>query len=118
MKITRLKLSNLFSFDDFSLKDLDCGVNIIVGPNGSGKTNLVRALKLAKDVIEYRVRNVDFQSLLHDSSKSVSFKIEIEIELDKSELDILRDYIRTYVGKSRNAKIVSLNTHAYTTYLK
>jgi AAA15 family ATPase/GTPase len=44
MKIKKVKVHNLYSYHDaeFELDDY----NVIVGPNGSGKTNIVRILKL------------------------------------------------------------------------
>ena len=46
MKISRIQISNILTFSeedplDITLTDL----NYIVGPNNSGKTNLLRALK-------------------------------------------------------------------------
>lgn len=45
MRLTRLEAQNLLSFDTFEL-DLDPKRTVIVGPNGSGKTNLTRLLAL------------------------------------------------------------------------
>jgi len=45
MKLTRLSAQNLLSFDTFEL-ELDRQRTVIVGPNGSGKTNVTRLLTL------------------------------------------------------------------------
>lgn len=45
MKLTRLSAQNLLSFDTFEL-ELDPQRTVIVGPNGSGKTNVTRLLTL------------------------------------------------------------------------
>lgn len=45
MRLTRLEAQNVLSFDKFEL-DLDPRRTVIVGPNGSGKTNLTRLLAL------------------------------------------------------------------------
>lgn len=51
MKVTSLQVSNLLSFDDFCL-DFDDGLTILVGPNGVGKTNIVRILDLVTKLID------------------------------------------------------------------
>lgn len=52
MKVTSLHVSSLFSFDDFAL-DLGDGLTVIVGPNGSGKTNVVRVLDLVGKLLDW-----------------------------------------------------------------
>jgi predicted ATPase len=50
MRVKKICVQNFLSFDDFEL-DLDDNLTVIVGPNGSGKTNLVRALRLVREVV-------------------------------------------------------------------
>jgi hypothetical protein len=52
MKLASLHVSNLLSFDDFDL-DLDDGLTVIVGPNGSGKTNVVRVVDLVSKLVDW-----------------------------------------------------------------
>ena len=45
MKLRRLEIGLLPGIDKgFELKDLDDGMNVIIGPNGIGKSSLSRAL--------------------------------------------------------------------------
>jgi energy-coupling factor transporter ATP-binding protein EcfA2 len=46
MRLTRLLVENFLSFDHFDLEPIAPGLTTIVGPNGSGKTNLVRVFEL------------------------------------------------------------------------
>ncbi len=46
MKLRRLQVSNLLSFDEFEL-GFDDHLTLLVGPNGAGKTNVIRAIDLA-----------------------------------------------------------------------
>ena len=46
MRLTRLLVENFLSFDHFDLEPIAPGLTTIVGPNGSGKTNLVRVFDL------------------------------------------------------------------------
>jgi predicted ATPase len=50
MLVRRVRAKNFLSFQALDLK-LDKGVSVIVGPNGSGKTNLVRVFQLVRDVV-------------------------------------------------------------------
>lgn len=53
MHYTSLQLKNYRSYTDMSI-ELDPGVNIIVGPNASGKTNLLEALLVASKGSSFR----------------------------------------------------------------
>lgn len=56
--ITDLRLQNFRSYEDSSF-ELSPGVNIIVGPNASGKTNLLEAVLVLARGSSYRVRDHD-----------------------------------------------------------
>jgi len=52
MKLMHVNVKNLFSFDDVQI-DLDGNTAVILGPNGSGKTNLFRSLDLAATALRW-----------------------------------------------------------------
>lgn len=54
--ITNIRLQNFRSYKDFSFEFED-GANIIVGPNASGKTNLLEAVMVLAQGNSYRARN-------------------------------------------------------------
>lgn len=56
--ITDLRLQSFRSYDDASF-DFSPGVNIIVGPNASGKTNLLEAVLVLCRGSSYRVKDAD-----------------------------------------------------------
>lgn len=56
--ITNLRLQNFRSYQDESFEFGD-GVNIIVGPNGSGKTNLLEAIQVLAIGSSYRVDDLE-----------------------------------------------------------
>lgn len=51
--ISSLRLQNFRSYNDFAV-ELSSGVNIIIGPNASGKTNLLESVLLVSGVKSYR----------------------------------------------------------------
>jgi len=51
-----LRLQNFRSYDDYSI-ELDDGVNIVVGPNASGKTNLLEAIYMVSQGRSFRSNN-------------------------------------------------------------
>ncbi|MHB8262319.1 MAG: AAA family ATPase [Acidimicrobiales bacterium] len=53
MKLTRLIIDNLFSFDHLELDQIDPSLTTIVGPNGSGKTNLTHLFALAATALDW-----------------------------------------------------------------
>src|SRR3989344_4461324 len=56
--INSLRLQNFRSYKDESL-EFEKGVNIIVGPNASGKTNLLEAILVACTGDSYRAKDVE-----------------------------------------------------------
>lgn len=50
MRLHGIKAKNFLSLRDCTITDLDPHLNFIVGPNGSGKTNMFRLLKTIRDV--------------------------------------------------------------------
>ncbi|MEO5627570.1 MAG: DNA replication/repair protein RecF [Candidatus Saccharimonadales bacterium] len=56
--ITNIRLQNFRSYKDASF-EFDPGVNVIVGPNASGKTNLLEAILLITRGKSYRVKDAD-----------------------------------------------------------
>ena len=58
MSFTSLSLKNFRSYRDYTV-DLGVGVNIIVGPNGSGKTNLLEGLFVLARGKSFRVSDAE-----------------------------------------------------------
>src|SRR5665213_1075802 len=56
--IGSIRLQNFRSYDDASF-EFEPGVNIVVGPNASGKTNLLEAVMLLCRGNSYRARDID-----------------------------------------------------------
>ena len=65
LPFTALRLQQFRSYDDFAV-ELSPGVNIVIGPNGSGKTNLLEALLILCGVSSYRAAYGD---LVNTSAK-------------------------------------------------
>jgi len=53
MRITRLVVDNLLSFDHLEFDQVDPSLTTIVGPNGSGKTNLARLFTLVATALDW-----------------------------------------------------------------
>lgn len=51
MQIDAIHIDRLLSFDKFTWNGLDPHLNVIVGPNGVGKTNLFSALRAVRDAL-------------------------------------------------------------------
>lgn len=82
MKITSLQLRNFLSYgEDTQEITFNNGNNFIVGPNGSGKTNVVRAIKLVGLCLEKN--SVDLGKYDPD------INLNIELELSKFEQELL-----------------------------
>ncbi len=72
MAINSLRLQNFRSYGDDSF-EFEHGVNIIVGPNASGKTNLLEAIMLSCRGKSYRGRDVELVAHGHDWARIDTF---------------------------------------------
>jgi predicted ATP-binding protein involved in virulence len=86
MRLDSVHFTNILSFDTFQWDNIDPQTNIIVGPNGTGKTNFMQALRMIMDVM----RPVDVMRLNAGLQKSTwpqntyrgSQQVPIEVRLD------------------------------------
>jgi len=83
--ISRLRIRNLLTYEDSGWIELGRRT-LIVGPNGSGKTNMIRALRLLRAAVglEGGIQETELRNYLHDLGKS-SAGIDLEISLSEGE---------------------------------
>jgi predicted ATPase len=78
LRIDQLHVDNFLSFDEFSWNNLDPHLNVIVGANGAGKTNLVNALRALLDAV--RQANKDWALVAHQGIRSQPTTISVDLE--------------------------------------
>lgn len=91
MVFTDIRLQNFRSYKDSSF-ELDQGVNIVVGPNTAGKTNLLEAVMVASAGKSYRAKDSDLIAKgsgwaridIHDS-KNQQRTVKIEAKEDRAQ---------------------------------
>ncbi len=81
MIIRGVYVHNFLSFRELQWRGLDDGLNVIVGPNGSGKTNLFRALRAAVDALDIQEHRVWSHSA-HLGSGEEKFAISLDLEFN------------------------------------
>lgn len=90
--ISSLRVQHFRSYDDDSF-EFDQGVNIVVGPNASGKTNLLEAILVACVGSSYRARDRDLikhdedwaRVDVHDGNQSRTVKLKMKDESSRIE---------------------------------
>lgn len=91
MKITRLRVSELQQFrQPYELADLQDGLNLISGPNESGKSTLARALRWA---FFERHRSVGAEVLRPFGDSAATPTIELDFELDGLPCHLLKSFL-------------------------
>ena len=85
MYAKRVKLTNFRNYDSADI-ELTSGVNLIYGPNGQGKTNLVEALNFFAALDSHRVAG---HTPLIKQGKSTAI---ISLELSHEKIDLLLEY--------------------------
>ncbi|MGC8970408.1 MAG: AAA family ATPase [Conexivisphaera sp.] len=88
MRIKRVEADNVFTFEDFEL-NLNGPVTVIVGPNGSGKTNLIRLLEYVAEVMWGSAASFEAH---RDPGEDI--RVTLHLELSEEELKALKDLLR------------------------
>ncbi len=103
--INSLKLQN---FRNYSLEifEFDPLINIIVGPNGVGKTNLLEAILFLCQGTSYRAKDIDLINYNNETSQ-----IEIEIGNQSRSVRLSRNNLKTkqFTINTKNLKLLSKN---------
>ena len=100
--LTSLRLQNYRSYNDYAVEFSE-GVNIVVGPNGCGKTNMLESLLLLCGIKPYRARYIDTVQKGADWSRIEgtynSFQRIVKIKKVNNSVD--RSYIVKNTPKKR-----------------
>lgn len=97
MYISNIYIENYRGFSDLSV-DFKDGINILIGPNNSGKSNLLRALALIFDGKFRKQLSVDdfYNGITLSTLKQHSPKIVVTVTLSQSDdEDLMGDELVT-----------------------
>ena len=111
MKIAHIKLTNFRSYDDLEL-DFNPNINIIVGNNGQGKTNILESiyvLSLSKsnragfdsDMIKFEKDSLSIEGKIIDNDLIKKLKVDInpnkkKVFINNKEIHKIKDYISNF----------------------
>jgi len=93
LKIISLLINNFLSFQDYEKPIEFESFNIIVGPNGVGKSNIFRALQVMNSALNQYGRNISYFDLMGEKYAPINLHIEAKLELDYEEQLILANRI-------------------------
>lgn len=96
MRIDGIHIKNFLSFDTLEWPNLDPHLNIIVGPNGSGKTNLVQTLRAVKDVVNPNPepRRSPWSQSAYRGSSQVPIEMGLDIQFTEAwEKNLLSTFL-------------------------
>ena len=128
MRLLRLQLSNFLSYRDAEIVFGD--FTALVGPNASGKSNAMSALKLLRDIPEYGLqtavlRRGGFDQLRHRSEgrpydPSITLDFEVASGLPPSRYELHLGSVKggRYTVKREFAKVVSHESRAAFTQVR
>ncbi len=87
MRLKKVSIRNFLSFDNLEVEFN--GLNFIVGPNNSGKSNVIRALRKLSEYEQPSTDSTDF----FKGKRAEGYEIRADVELSKEEKDILFDFL-------------------------
>ena len=100
MRVRRIRIKNFRSFGNeginLRLKD---GLNMIVGENNVGKSNIMRALKLLADILDAKINDIN-KSDFYKGVTGKELEIFVDFELSDKYLDEVYQIIKKSIQKS------------------
>lgn len=101
MQITSIQAKNFLTFgsspEAYGMRmSIDPTLNILVGPNNSGKTNLFRAISFVSDIIKRRYHgNIlsHARPYFHNGNSEEPIEVSIGIKLDDNEVEALSNFL-------------------------
>jgi energy-coupling factor transporter ATP-binding protein EcfA2 len=116
VRLLSIRISNLYSYDQTDDGFSENGesipfssVNVIVGPNDSGKSNIFRAIKLLVDSmkVDYALTSLD------TFSDQVAPKLEAKFLLSENEAGVLLDFLGVYLANPNPNSIAQTQIHEF-----
>lgn len=98
MFLTKLLLENFRSHQK-TLFEFDPKTNLIIGPNGSGKTNILESIYLLSHGKSFRSSSLSKLIMWNSSYSSVRGKLSINNELSELEVQLTNDPAKTAVTR-------------------
>ncbi|HEY5037619.1 MAG TPA: AAA family ATPase, partial [bacterium] len=98
MRVKSIKIKNFMSFKDFAWESIDPALNIIVGPNGSGKTNFFNAFRIFSELLNERSSSEllsEIKGFAHFGKWGEKIELSMSVEFENKEKKIILEFIRT-----------------------
>jgi len=109
-QIKKLRIRNLLTYEDSGWIELGRRT-LIVGPNGSGKTNIIRTLRLMRAAVGLEeIQPANVIDYLHDPSKPLA-GIHLDVTLSEEEVEAAYNLLRYYV-ENNNPQLYDFGEHA------
>src|SRR5260370_372323 len=87
MKVHKITTKNFLALRECTINALDARLNFFVGPNGSGKTSLFRALKVLKESFEAAGsgtrKALDYLYSVHASPRQIDIGVNVSWDTDQ-----------------------------------
>jgi energy-coupling factor transporter ATP-binding protein EcfA2 len=106
MRLTSVHADNVLTFEDFHLDLNTDELSVLVGPNGSGKTNVFRVVRLVWDAFRYYELNDSsvtvrerLEAWTRDTSRDTTLEVGIEFN-ESEEQDLIARFVRAWVADS------------------
>lgn len=106
MRFTSMHIENFLSFQSFPWQGLDPRLNIVVGPNNVGKTNLIRALQVVVSILTAKGhRWPEWEAVVRHVVGAEAFRISLGLAFTTNrEKDLIRVFFATALSSSEDIR--------------
>jgi predicted ATPase len=96
MKIKSIEMKNFLSFSDTDKINFKDGLNLVVGPNESGKTNIFRAVTFLWDLINLKHEHISSYArpYFRNNEYLRPLVLSVGLSLETQEIEVLCDFIK------------------------
>jgi AAA domain len=94
VRVERIAVKNFLSFKDFVWDSPDTALNLIVGPNDAGKSNLLRAVRVVRDALDQWGSRGQWEGSAHGPIPNRPFSVSLDVALTSPwERDVLTAFV-------------------------
>jgi len=81
VRIHRIEARNFLSFDEFVWEGVSPGLNVLIGPNGGGKSNLLLAFRAMRDALSFQP-TAALSDLQHHRKRGRATRLSVDLTFD------------------------------------
>ena len=113
MRITGVEIHDFLSFGSFEWPTLNPSLNVLVGPNGTGKSNLLHAFRMVVDALDSNgERRPAWAAAIRLGALTAAFQISLDLALTTAwDKELLRVFLAASLSNAEDIRFALQQPH-------